>query len=197
VIPFIIEVHVDGESIMKRPIIITLICLIVLGCRSVPEPDLLVTYDDYKEVTVATLKMDHFNDNEVGIFLEGSKYIREIKNGTTQSMIYFVRIKVFDSSEGNLDKEAFIKINNESFPVTINEQSATTVRESKLFSHGQRDVRILTGKLVIPQDIAGKFDSAQSISYRFYIDTKPYTVFAVEREILLLQEVLAISDTID
>jgi hypothetical protein len=182
---------------MKKMIIITLIILIVLGCRSVPEPDLLVSYDDYKEVTVATLKMDHFNDNEVGIFLEGSKYIREIKNNATQSMIYFVRIKVFDSSEGNLDQEAFIKINNESFPVDVNEQSATTVRESKLFAHGERDVRILTGKVVIPQDIAAKLDGAQSISYRFYIDTKPYTVFAVEREILLLQEILAISDTIE
>ncbi len=182
---------------MKRLIIYALISLFVFGCRSVPESDLQVTYDDYKEVTVAILKMDHFNDNEVGIFLDGSRYIREFKSGITQSMIYFIRIKIFDSSEGNLDGEAFLKLNNESFPITISEQSATSIRENKLFSHGDRDVRILTGKVIIPKEIVDKLNNVNSLSYRFYIDTKPYTVFAVEREILLLQEILAISDIIE
>jgi hypothetical protein len=182
---------------MKRLIVFTLMCLVVAGCRSVPESDLQLTYDDYKGVTVATLKMDHFNDNEVGIFLDGSRYIREFKSGITHSIIYFIRIKIFDSSEGNLDGEAFLKLNNESYPVTISGQSATTVQESRLFSQGQRDVRILTGKVVIPMEIAHLLNNAESLSYRFYIDTKPYTVFAVEHEILLLQEVMAISDTIE
>ena len=182
---------------MKTAIFFTFFLLLIVSCKSIPESDLHIMYDDYKGVSVATLKMDHFNDNEVGIFLDGSRYIREFKNGITQTMIYFLRIKMFDSSEGNLDVEAFLKLNNESYPLTISEQAATTVRESKLFSHGNRDVRILTGKVIIPQEIADMLSSAESISYRFYIDTKPYTVFAVNPEILLLQEVLAVSDIIE